>query len=162
MSAAPVKWAGWTFSFLGFRSRCLRKAKCRTSSGRGWEGLVFGSRKGWRERGGKRPPWTPGQRPLRDPGPPLAPPRTGTAWLILALIGSGGGQSAPVCPAPSEPFSASWPQGQRLAHHHCPGRTTPPSGHLSAPQATGGGRGGRLQRGNWAPQQNLQPLAKGG
>lgn len=120
------QWAGWTFSFLGFWSGCtLTGPSAQHPPGRGWRGRVFGSvlaapegRGGGRGVGYSPDAWPaahagPQPRPPVDPLHPRPLPTAAAAQSALALIGSGGGQSAPGCPAHSGPVSAPlcWGQG---------------------------------------------------
>lgn len=135
----------------------------RASSGRGREGprvwlsSACSRGEGWKERGGKRPPWAPGPRVTVGPRPSLAPPPTRTTRLILPLIGSGG---RPINSRLPRPLRASLcsprPQGHGLAHHWGCGRGP---GHIGALGPLGMG-GVADFRGRLRP--NPQVWAKGG
>lgn len=79
------QWAGWPFSFLGFRSRCTNKAECTTSSGSGVGGSAYlAVLRALKTRGGRT--GLPGMsgpqahHPSRDQGQGLkAPPLLGPA-----------------------------------------------------------------------------------
>lgn len=87
---------------------------------------------------------TPGPKPPPDPvrrPPPDRRPTLTAAWPTLALIGSGGSQSAPDCPARSGPVSA--PLWARVhPPRHLPPRTlegTRPGVPPKRPEVGGGG-----------------------
>lgn len=110
---------------------------------------------------GPRPPPDPVRRPPPDPRPRPRPTLT-AAWPTLALIGSGGSQSAPDCPARSEPVSAPLlGQGSPAP----PPPTTHPGGDPAGPapprdQRWAGG-GPSFPRVVSASLQVSQPRAKG-
>ena len=167
----PALSVGW-LDFLILRILVwmhTNRAGCTTSSGKGVEGACVwlrfpGTRgKGWRERGrlqpgclARRPRRTPDQGPPIDPLHPRPHPTAAAARPALALIGSGGGQSAPGCPAHSGPVSAAlcWGQGlgggrrrRRRRRRRRPPRAVRRKGpsRPPRPRATGNGPGGSLR-----------------
>lgn len=110
---------------------------------------------------GPRPPPDPVRRPPPDPRPRPRPTLT-AAWPTLALIGSGGSQSAPDCPARSGPVSA--PLWARVhPPRHLPPRTlegTRPGLRPPRDQRWAGG-GPSFPRVVSASLQVSQPRAKG-